>query len=98
MTRIYCAAIWYKDLPDGKYCPTNIGKGVVIEGHRHPDIIRTVLNLTGKRQAECGEYVQGFVTTEDQFVTRQEAMKIARAANQIISDTNLSELYSEDIY
>lgn len=48
MEQIYSAAIWYKDLPTVKYMPTNIDTGVVVEGHRHADIIRTVLNLLGK--------------------------------------------------
>lgn len=103
MEKIYCAAIWYKDLPTAKYLPNNIEKGLVVEGHRHGDIIRTVVNLLGKRTVEkgensVGETVQGFVTNENRFVDRSEAMKIARSANQIISDTNFPELYSEDIY
>ncbi len=55
MEQIYSAAIWYKDLPSVKYMPTNIDKGVVVEGHRHADIIRTVLNLLGKRTIQFGE-------------------------------------------
>jgi hypothetical protein len=103
MERIYSAAIWYKDLPSVKYMPTNIDKGVVVEGHRHADIIRTVLNLMGKRTCsvgeDCtGESVQGFVTSTNRFVDRYEGMKIAKDANQIISDTTFKELYSEDIY
>jgi len=103
MEQIYSAAIWYKDLPSVKYMPTNIDKGVVVEGHRHADIIRTVLNLLGKRTVQfgensVGETVQGFITSKNRFVDRIEAMKIAREANQIISDTTFKELYSEDLY
>lgn len=103
MERIYCAAIWYKDLPTAKYLPTNIDKGIVVEGHRHADIIRTVVNLLGKRTVEngensVGETIQGFVTNKNRFVDRSEAMDIARNANQIISDTTFRELYSEDLY
>jgi hypothetical protein len=103
MERIYSAAIWYKDLPTAKYLPTNVDKGVVIEGHRHADIIRTVVNLIGKRTCTngencAGESIQGFVTNKNKFVDRYEAMSIARKANQIISDTTFPELYSEDLY
>lgn len=103
MERIYCAAIWYKDLPTAKYMPTNIDKGIVVEGHRHADIIRTVVNLLGKRTCQfgedcAGESEQGFVTNKNRFVNRSEAMDIARNANQIISDTTFRELYSEDLY
>jgi hypothetical protein len=55
MERIYSAAIWYKDLPTAKYMPTNIDRGVVVEGHRHADIIRTILNLLGKRTVRSGK-------------------------------------------
>lgn len=103
MERIYSAAIWYKDLPTAKYLPTNINEGVVVEGHRHADIIRTVVNLLGKRTVQLGENSvgeteQGFVTNKNRFVDRLEAMTIARNANQIISDTTFPELYSEDLY
>ena len=103
MERIYSAAIWYKDLPTAKYLPTNINTGIVVEGHRHADIIRTVINLIGKRTCKSGENcsgnsVEGFVTNENRFVDRTEALQIARDANQIISDTTFPQLYSEDIY
>lgn len=101
--RIYSAAIWYKDLPTAKYLPINIDKGIVVEGHRHADIIRTVVNLLDKRTCQfgdkcAGESEQGFVTNTNRFVDRIEALAIARTANQIISDTTFPELYSEDIY
>jgi hypothetical protein len=103
MERIYCAAIWYKEMPTAKYMPKNIETGLVVEGHRHADIIRTMLNLLGKRTCSngencAGESIQGFVTNENRFVDRREAMKIARDAHQIISDTTFAELYSEDLY
>jgi hypothetical protein len=103
MERISCAAIWYRDLPSVKYMPINIVDGVVIEGHRHADIIRTVVNLLGKRTCEFGENaagrtLQGFVTNKNRFVDRVEGMAIAKAANQVITDTTFPELYSEDLY
>lgn len=103
MERIYCAAIWYKDMPTPKYSPINIDTGLVVEGHRHADIIRTMVNLLGKRTCQfgedcAGESEQGFVTNKNRFVDRVEAMKIARAANQVISDTTFPQLYSEDLY
>ncbi len=103
MERIYCSAIWYKDMPTAKYRPINIDTGLVVEGHRHADVIRTMVNLLGKRTCQfgedcAGESVQGFVTNKNRFVDRSEAMQIARAANQVISDTTFQELYSEDLY
>lgn len=100
---IYSAAIWYKDLPTAKYLPINITSGIVVEGHRHADIIRTVLNLIDKRTVEFGEkaagqHIQGFTTNTNRFVDRLEAKKIAVEANQIISEFTFNELYSEDLY
>jgi hypothetical protein len=99
--RIYCAAIWYKDLPTVKYMPTNINVGVVVEGHRHADIIRTMVNLLGKRTCKngencAGESIQGFVTNSNRFVGREEAAQIAFDAGQIKQHT--ITLYSEDLY
>ena len=101
--RIYSAAIWYKDLPRGEWCSYAPEKGMVVKGHRHADIIHTVYNLLGKRTCtngvDCtGEHEQGFVTNKGRFVDRQEAMLIARAASQVISDTTSDTLYSEDLY
>jgi hypothetical protein len=103
MERIYCAAIWYKDMPTAKYLPKNIDKGIVVEGHRHADIIRTMMNLLGKRTCQngddcAGESEQGFVTNKSRFVDREEAMNIARESNQLINKTTSKDLYSEDIY
>lgn len=101
--RIYSAAIWYKDLPTAKWLPINIHFGVVVQGHRHADIIKTVVNLLGKRTCthgdDCtGESEQGFYTNLGRFVDREEAMLIAREADQVISNSTFDELYSEDLY
>lgn len=107
--RIYCSAIWYKDLNPkfslGIRNPENITEGVVILGHRHGDIIKNVGNLTGLRSVENGENsvgksIQGFLTNKNRFVDRKEAAEIAVKANQIIDlgRFNPNILYSEDIY
>lgn len=104
--RIYSAAIWYKDILAGDWVKESNapdGNGVVIKGHRHADIIHTVYTLIGKRTCtngwDCtGESEQGFVTNKGRFVDRQEAMQIALAAGQVISDNTSNQLYSEDLY
>lgn len=103
LERIYAAAIWYKDLPTAKKNPSNIDKGIVVEGHRHGDIIKTVYNLLGKRTVQfgensVGETEQGFTTNLDRFVDRQQAMLIAKNANQIKGIAEHLELYSEDLW
>jgi hypothetical protein len=50
-------------------------------------------------QVECGEHIQGFLTSTNRFVDRYEAMVIAVANNQLIGVPNNKEkLFSEDIY
>lgn len=102
--RIYSAAIWYKDLPTAKWLPSNVDKGVVVVGHRHGDIITTVVNLLGKRTCtngeDCtGDSEQGFYTNKDRYVDREEAMHIAIASGQVVvTNTEVFQLYSEDLY
>lgn len=102
---ILCAAVWYKDLkcnypdmPTNVFLPTNLDRGIMFAGHRHGQCIYTKCAITGLRDAESGENVQGFLTNKNRFVDREEAMIIARAANQVISDTTSNTLYSEDLY
>ena len=47
---------------------------------------------------KVGKEEQGFMDNEYNFLSRKEAFQVAKAAGQIISDTNLQELFSEDIY
>jgi len=55
--------------------------------------------LTGKVQAEVGEYASGFLTSENRFVDRIEGMRIAREAEQVGENTySKKRLYSEDLY
>ena len=42
--------------------------------------------------------IQGFLTDDGYFVDRYEAKKIAQKANQIVEETNLLQLFSEDIW
>lgn len=88
-------------MPTAKYMPTNIDKGIVVEGHRHADIIRTMVNLLGKRTCQfgedcAGESEQGFTTNTNRFVSREEAAQIAFDCGQIKQHT--ITLYSEDLY
>ena len=110
MEIILCAAIWYKDLKpfaseidSEMYLPENTDKGLVFCGHRHYNCILLKSAMTGKRDAECGKYVQGFLTNKNRFVDRKEAYDIAYKAKQIIGPNsdfanNSIGLTSEDLY
>lgn len=102
---IACSAIWYKELytkkphiPNRHKYPVNIDSGLVFCGHRHPHCMYMMISAIGKRsvEVECGEYEQGFLTSRNRFVTREEAAKIAFEVGQIKKE--LKRLHSEDIY
>jgi hypothetical protein len=98
---ILCAAIWYKKAPElNIYKPRNIPFGIVLCGHRHHVIIEQYKQLTD-RITDDG-HIQGFLTSDNKFVTRKRALHIAIKAGQLSSiryQAGLQkELYSEDIY
>jgi len=104
--RIICAAVWYKEIPIKKEIPyaytnpINCPIGLVFCGHRHAQCIYTKCVVTGLRDAESGENEQGFLTSKNRFVTREEALIIALRENQImdIKEIHGNRLFSEDLY
>ena len=103
---ILCAANWYKnfplgkdDLPVGFPRPKNIHEGIVFCGQRHHNCLYQMVAITGKKQHEIGGDIQGFLTSTNQFVTREEALKIALKCGQIDKPEYSNEqLFSEDLY
>lgn len=96
---IVCAANWYKELPTPVYKPKNITEGIVFCGHSHLMCLHQMIAMTGKRQCEAGPEEQGFITSSNRFVDREEAAKIALAAGQIKQLTySKKDLYSEELY
>lgn len=98
---ILCSAIWYKDLPTQNLLPTNIEKGIIVCGHRHGHIIATVKALAGLRTVKLGadsvgETEQGFLTSKNRFVSREEAAIMAFSIGQIAVEKRT--LYSEDVW
>lgn len=101
---ILCSAIWYPDLkllkpevlePYG-FRPYNIGKGVVFSGWRHANCVYQMVGVTGLREYNAGDKEEGFLTSKNRFVNREEAAKIAFERKQITK--NIKTLYSEDLY
>lgn len=98
---ILCAAIWYKEQPQlpSVYNPINIPTGVVLCGHRHGNIVGQCVGLLNLPQAKMGSYIQGFLTSKNRFLNREEAAKLALECSQIEKLQYSSiELFSEDIY
>ena len=104
--KIICAAIWYKnielkkELPIEVYLPANLDRGIVFNGHRHGQCIYTKYAITGLRDAESGENEQGFLTSKNRFVSREEGLQIALQENQVIDLSQIrgNRLFSEDLY
>lgn len=101
---ITCSAIWYKDLPTSSFRPKNVDKGVVVCGHRHHNCIDIVKTFGGLRSVvsgpdSVGEMIEGFMTSDNRFVDRLEAMEIAQSQNQVKELHNPKiGLFSEDLY
>jgi hypothetical protein len=107
MERIVCAAIWYKDLPLKKpealeprgFRPQGVDRGIVFFGLNHMHCLYQMVAISGLRAAECGEYVHGFLTTENRFVERIEGAGIALGCGQIEKlNYSKTKLFSEDLY
>lgn len=107
---IICAAVHVRDNKKYVHQPINIDTGYVICGRRHHNCFMSYSILserwyTGivktlrswrilKRKPRNTK--QGFVTSDNRFVTREEAGLIAFNAKQISKPTNF--LFSEDLY
>jgi hypothetical protein len=99
LERVLCSAVWYKDLPTPIFLPKNIEKGIVFSGHQHIHCTHQMFIMTGKRQAEVGEYETGFLTSYNRFVNREEAANIALSNGQVKAlKYSKKELYSEDLF
>jgi hypothetical protein len=98
MIYILCAAVHFKD--GGKYNnqPININTGFVVVGRRHSDCFNTLSILTGENihTSNYGKPMAGFITSDNRFVGRSIAAKIAAKAGQI--NKSVSLLISEDLY
>ena len=90
MERITCAAIQFH-LQGGvnHLCP----------GTRHDDIRETFYGMHKRSGwAPIKSYEEGFLTDTGRFLTRREAMALARENGQLRRPTNRAELNSEDLW
>lgn len=71
--------------------------GFIVRGHRHHDAIRTMSTIPGYEDERPSGDNQGFITSENRYVNREEAYKIQVAAGKM-KDDNGGRLYSEDLY
>lgn len=91
MEIVICAAVRAKD-------------GLIIRGHRHATALAKPFGLQGipgyEDERPYGDD-QGFITSENRYVNREEGLRIQRAAGIESHDPGGyrgGELYSEDLY
>lgn len=89
---VMCSANWVNDGIDYVFKPYNIDKGLVYCGHRHANIFETMPKGTPKK---C---IQGFLTTKNRFLTRDEAEVLVISNGQLKVDKIGGVLTSEDLW
>lgn len=107
---ILSAAIHYDDGTKHKQQPDNIRTGFIITGRRHSDCYATleaIASMCDETMKKINKIIhnrthQGFITSENRYISRAEAFKIAKENNQIIhhmfDDIEEGTLTSEDLY
>lgn len=104
--KIVCAANYYDDGKIHAHQPNGIKTGFVICGLRHHNCIATFAIIYEQMDIKTRNLikqscVQGFLTTKNRFVSRDEAMQIALNTGQA-KERNLHAphigLFSEDLY
>lgn len=99
---IVMAAIHYEDGIKREHQPTNVKSGIVVGGLRHTHCLMTLHYLLGEnyKVSLAGPRNQGFVTSNNRFVFRKEALTIAIKRNQLICNPHNPRigLFSEDLY
>jgi len=92
---VMCAANWVDNNEDVLYQPYNIPHGIVFCGWRHPCIIQQY-----RERYPIGDFDedQGFLTTKNRFLTREEALELVRSNGQLTKPLLGSCLTSEDLW
>lgn len=102
---ILCSAVHFDDGIKHTHQPINIEIGIVYMGYRHCNCFASIGDLVKDRiNAGIHEKEQGFLTSLNRFVSREEAAEIALKNNQFKNDEERKEvekthyLYSENLY
>lgn len=86
-----------KDIPPIIVCAAirNRNTGVIICGPRHGNCINTVIETEVDTNPSCDIWVCGFVDQNNNFLTREEAWKIADANGQLRRPTGYERNYND---
>ena len=73
---------------------------IIIPCHRHADAFYIISQLLDQDEIDKPRTKQGFLTHEDQFLNRYDAMQHAIRCGQVPpgADKLCAELYSEDLW
>lgn len=94
---VMCAANYYNDNIDHLYQPYNIDKGFIIGGWRHSCI--GISYMSANKEAErWDDCIQGFLTTKNRFLTREEALVVVKDNGQLTKPLLGGVLTSEDLW
>jgi hypothetical protein len=82
------------------------GDGILVRGHRHVDCLVAIRRMGKKEATSQGGRQQGFVTSINRYVTREEALEIQKEAGIVSADEihgytvnpKATGLFSEDLY
>lgn len=88
MEIVICAAIKTKD-------------GKIIRGHRHADCFHTAVDREGLKREDVINADQGFITSKNRYVTREEGRILQDKAGIKSADPEGyrgNTLFSEDLY
>lgn len=99
---IICSAIWYNDGIERIHLPRNINTGIVVSGWRHFNCFPQLKEIFNDRKYITSDngrnVIQGFLTSDGNFVDRIVAFEIAKNSGQYNGNKSEGKLYSEDIY
>lgn len=93
---IICSAVWFHDGKKYSHQPNNVFEGIVITGRRHHNCFFTRCPDGDFESVKSIANTQGFLTSDNIFLDRKEAGKLAFEVGQIEKVTEC--LFSEDIY
>jgi hypothetical protein len=103
--RILCSAIWFKPKTDEDvdfgHQPKNVDGGFVVCGvspHNCFSVVKSLFSDISKFKEKYKEVAQGFVTSDNRFIDRIEAVDVALKSGQIKERGNRMKLFSEDLW
>lgn len=89
---VMCAAIHFDDGVDYNHKPYNIDKGLVYSGWRHSCVYETM------PKSHKYPHIDGFLTTKNRFLTRDEALELVKQNGQLKMDLIGAVLTTEDLW